>query len=130
VVPSASDLGVFREQAQGGGFDAYGAADLHFVTVLWVARIDVRSFDFAALGLPGATAQDLDRLVDSLSARSAVRVDRASRVSSVASFAGSAPRGSTPTPGAPSAPRTSVERFEFYSRIVAEAERQTHGFSG
>jgi hypothetical protein len=130
VVPTAADVGVFREQVQAGGFDAYAAADLHFVTVLWVARIDVRSFDFTPLGLSGATAQDLDRLVDLLSERSGVRADRASRVSSVASFAGSAPRTSTPTPGTPGAPRAPAERFDFYSRIVAEAERRTRGFSG
>lgn len=130
VVPSAADAGVFREQLQAAAFDAYAAADLHFVTVLWVARIDVRTFDFSPLGLPGSSAQDLDRLVDMLSERSGVRADRASRVSSVASFAAAATRATTPAPGSPAAPRAPAERFDFYSRIVAEAERRTRGFSG
>ncbi len=131
VAPSASDAAVFREQSP-SDFDAYAAADIHFVTVLWVARIDIRSFDFAALGVESPTIADLERLVDGLAEKSGVRVDRANRVSSVASFAGSAPaRVATPTPGTPTAPRVvAAERFDFYSRVVAEAERLTHGFSG
>jgi hypothetical protein len=131
VVPDVTDLAVLREQLGSGGLDAYAAADIHFVTVLWVARIDVRSFDFAPFGLESGTAHDLDRLVDAIAEHTGVRVDRASRTSSVASFAASAPpRSSTPAPGAPPAPRVPAERFDFYSRIVAEAERQTRGFSG
>ncbi len=131
VVPDAADLAVLREQLGAGALDAYAAADLHFVTVLWIARIDVRSFDFAPFGLESSTAQDLDRLVDVVAERCGLRVDRASRMSSVASFAASAPpRSSTPAPGAPAAPRVVAERFDFYSRIIAEAERQTHGFAG
>jgi hypothetical protein len=130
VVPNASDAAVFREQSPAGTFDAYAAADLHFVTVLWVARIDVRTFDFAPLGLPGSSAHDLDRFVDTLSERSGARADRASRVSSVASFAATSSRATTPAPGSPSAPRAPAERFDFYSRIVAEAERRTRAFSG
>lgn len=131
VVPSAADLAVFREQAVSGGFDAYAAADIHFVTVPWVARIDVRSFDFSPLGQPEGTVQDLDRLVDVLAERTGARVDRASRISSVASFAGSAPsRVVTPPPGAVAAPRPPTERFDFYSRVVAEAERRTRGLGG
>jgi hypothetical protein len=129
VVPDAADLAVSRDQLGAGSFDAYAAADIHFVTVLWVARIDVRSFDFAPFGLESDSAQDLDRLVDAVAEHAGVRVDRASRTSSVASFAAATPpRPSTPNPGSPPVSREPAERFDFYSRIVAEAERQTHGF--
>jgi hypothetical protein len=130
VVPDA-DVAVFREQLAGGSFDAYAAADIHFVTVLWVARIDVRSFDFAPFGLESGTAQDLDRLVDAIAAHTGVRVDRASRTSSIASSAASPPpRSGTPNPGALPASRVPAERFDFYSRMVAEAERLTLGSGG
>jgi hypothetical protein len=127
VVPSAADLAVFREHATSASFDAYAAADIHFVTVTWVARIDARSFDFSPFGAESGSAQDLDRLVDLLSEQSGVRADRGVRGSSVASFAGSVPlRANTPAPGGPAVTRATVERFDFYSRIVAEAERLTH----
>lgn len=42
--------------------DAFAAADLHFATVLWAARIDARAFDFSILGQASGGAQDLDRL--------------------------------------------------------------------
>ena len=50
VVPGTSDVQVFRESLSASNFEAYAAADLHFATVLWVARIDARSFDFSVLG--------------------------------------------------------------------------------
>ena len=121
VVPEA---GV--ERAAATQLDAFAAADLHFATVLWAARIDARAFDFSILGQASGGAQDLDRLVDYLAERIGVRVDRASRVSSVASFTGAAgpPRTPTPMPGSPPQSRKEVpERFDAYSRLVAEAER-------
>jgi hypothetical protein len=126
VVPTGSELAALREQV--ALLDAYAAADIHFVTVMWAARIDVRSFDFSILGQANGSAQDLDRLVDHLAERAGVRVDRASRISSVVSFAGAAPlRATTPMPGSPPIPRGNTERFDFYSRVIAEAERAAHG---
>ena len=107
--------------------DGFAAADFHFATVLWSARIDARSFDFSILGEQSGGAQDLDRLVDALGERIGVRVDRASKVSSVASFTGGSgsTRSATPMPGASLPARREVpERFDAYSRLVAEAERQ------
>jgi hypothetical protein len=131
VVPTAADMAVFRENLGGGKLDAYAAADLHFATVLWSARIDARHFDFSLLGAPSeSTAQDLDRLVDLLAERSGIRVDRQIKVSSVASFAARPPPMRTPTP-APGPPSVRVkeaagdERFDAYSRYIAEAERQS-----
>lgn len=137
VVPSANDLAVFRESMPSLELDAYAAADIHFVTVPWVARIDARSFDFSVLHDASASpVQDLDRLADSIAQKAGVRVDRSSRVSSLSSFASIAPptRNTTPTPGGPASQRggrdagAGDERFDAYSRLVAEAERQTRGF--
>jgi hypothetical protein len=126
VVPSASDVQMFRESLSSSNFEAYAAADLHFATVLWVARIDARSFDFSVFGTTSESpASDLDLLVDELSSRSGVRVDRGVRSSSVGSVLlqrgasapnSQAPRSSREVPG--------DERFDPYSRLIAEAERQ------
>lgn len=138
VVPSASDVAVFRESVQSVQLDAYAAADIHFVTVPWIARIDARSFDFSVLGqVSDSPVQDLDRLVDWIGTRANVRVDRKSRVSSLSSFASIAPptRNTTPVPGGVASQRggrdtAGDDRFDAYSRLVAEAERQTRGFLG
>ncbi len=77
---------MFRESVSPSNFNAYAAADLHFATVVWLARLDARSFDFSALGMASESpASDLDQLVDVLSERSGVRVDRGVRSSSVVS---------------------------------------------
>jgi hypothetical protein len=130
VVPSASDISVFRESMPSGDFDAYAAADLHFVTVPWIARVDARSFPFDSLGLASDNpVQALDQLADAVAERAGIRVDRSSRVSSVASFATPGPaRTASPVPGGPAQARPARdgdERFEGYSRLIAEAERQT-----
>ncbi len=134
VTPSATELAAFREsQSQN---DAFAGADLHFATVLWVARIDARSFDFSEFGGRGANvAQDLDHFVDHLAERAGVRVDRNVRLSSVASFAARPPpmRSQSPVPGGSMTPRATLavggdERFDGYSRLVAEAERRTRRF--
>jgi hypothetical protein len=125
VAPSAAEMQAFREAASRGA-DATPAADLHFVTVRWFGRIDVRSFDFAGMGgAPGGQSRDLDRLVDQLAERSGVRVDRGSKMSGVSAFGGS--RSVTPAPGhrmsrdvAPDDP------FDVYSHIIAEAELQAY----
>ncbi|HEY4160008.1 MAG TPA: hypothetical protein VGM29_17975 [Polyangiaceae bacterium] len=131
VVPSATEVQVFRESLPSGNFDAFAAADLHFATVLWIARLDARSTDFSAVVPPsGSAAADLDRLVDELGRRAGVRVDRAVRVSSVASFAqqggaNSAPRSMPPQSVSPRSKEAATdERFDPYSRIIGEAERQ------
>jgi len=124
VVPSSSELQVFRESMASSNFEAFAAADLHFVTVQWIARIDARNFDFAALGADReSTVADLDRLVDLLATRANVRVDRGVRSSSVVSvaFQGGAPRNAPP---ASSRETLTDERFDPYSRVIGEAERQ------
>jgi hypothetical protein len=126
VAPTTSDVQVFRESVSASNFNAYAAADLHFATVLWVARLDARSFDFSTLGLASESpASDLDQLVDVLSERSGVRVDRGVRTSSVVStltqVAGT--RSSGPSQATRSKESPSDERFDPYSRVIGEAER-------
>jgi hypothetical protein len=127
VVPSTSDVQVFRESLSASNFEAFAAADLHFATVLWVARIDARSFDFSGLGERSESpATDLDRLVDTLAKRASVRVDRGVRSSSVVSVLMQAPgqRSVAPVSQAPrSKEAPSDERFDPYSRVIGEAER-------
>jgi hypothetical protein len=127
VVPSTGDLQVFRESMPPANFEAFAAADLHFHSVTWVARIDARSFDFRALGIAAASpAGALDTLVDRLALLARVRVDRAARASSVSSFTQQAARAVAAHSGAQSARGREIagdERFDPYSRVVGEAER-------
>jgi hypothetical protein len=131
VVPDASELQVFRESMPPSSFEAFAAADLHFHSVTWIARIDARSFDFLALGIAAASpAGALDTLVDRLALLARVRVDRAARASSVSSFTQQASKGVAPhslPPAAPMSQRAKEvagdERFDPYSRVVGEAER-------
>lgn len=130
VSQSAADL---RAVSEARGFDAFAAADLHFATVAWVARVDARAFDFSFLpGNSGNVAQDLDLLVEYLSERTGARVDRGAKASSVLSYAVGPVRSATPVPGQPpvsrAPPGSTDERFDGYSRLVAEAERATRGF--
>jgi hypothetical protein len=131
VVPNASDLQVFRESMPPASFEAFAAADLHFHSVTWIARIDARSFDFRALGIAAASpAAALDTLVDRLGLLAQVRVDRSARGSSVSSFTQQTSRGVGPHPAsaAPTSHRgkeiAGDERFDPYSRVVGEAERK------
>jgi hypothetical protein len=129
VVPNSSDLQVFRESMPPTSFEAFAAADLHFHSVTWIARIDARAFDFRALGIAAASpAGALDTLVDRLGLLAKVRVDRAARGSSIASFTQQASRGAPPHHVAtPMSQRgkeiAGDERFDPYSRVVGEAER-------
>jgi hypothetical protein len=134
VVPDASDMQVFRESGPPINFEAFAAADLHFHSVNWIARIDARAFDFRALGIAAASpAGALDTLVDRLALLGRIRVDRAARASSIASFTQQATRGVTPHPhpspqgSSPMSQRfreiSGDERFDPYSRVVGEAER-------
>lgn len=132
VVPDASDLQVFRESLPPNSFEAFAAADLHFHSVTWIARIDARTFDFRALGIAAASpAGALDTLVDRLALLARVRVDRAARASSISSFTQQASKGVAPHSLPPAAPMSQRpkeiagdERFDPYSRVIGEAERQ------
>jgi hypothetical protein len=132
ILPSPSDVQVFRESTAQASFEAFAAADLHFHSVTWIARIDARSFDFRELGIAAASpAAALDTLVDRLGLLSKVRVDRALRASSVSSFTQQATRGLTPhsmpavLSGTPQRSKeiSGDERFDPYSRVIGEAER-------
>ena len=129
VVPNASDLQVFRESMPPTSFEAFAAADLHFHSVTWIARIDARGFDFRALGIAAPSAASaLDTLVDRLGLLAKVRVDRAARGSSISSFTQQASRGVGLHPASsPMSQRgkeiAGDERFDPYSRVVGEAER-------
>lgn len=132
VVPNASDLQVFRESIAPNSFEAFATADLHFHSVTWVARIDARWFDFKALGIDAQSpVAALDLLVDRLGLLARVRVDRAARASSITSFAQQAAKsaaGHSLPPTFPTSQRgkeiAGDERFDPYSRVVGEAERQ------
>jgi len=127
VVPSASDMQVFRESMSSSNFESFSAADLHFATVLWVARLDARSFDFSSLGFTSESpASDLDQLVNVISERAGVRVDRGVRASSVVSVLtqSGSNRAAPPISQAPrSKEAAGDERFDPYSRVIGEAER-------
>ncbi len=131
VVPNANELQVFRESAPSASFEAFAAADLHFHSVTWVARIDARSFDFKALGIGAVSpAGALDTLADRLALLAKVRVDRSARASSIGSFTQQAAKGAAaqaPPPSMPMSQRAKEvagdERFDPYSRVVGEAER-------
>ncbi len=132
VVPDAGDMQVFRESMSPNSFEAFAAADLHFHSVTWVARIDARSFDFKALGIGAASpAGALDTIADRLALLAKVRVDRSARASSIASFTQQAAKG-TPSPSMPPSMPMSQrakevagdDRFDPYSRVIGEAERR------
>jgi hypothetical protein len=122
--PTPAELATFTQSTVQAPSEAFLAADLHFATVLWIARIDVRHFDFGTQRT-GAVAQDLEILVQRIAERAGdIRVDRAVKTSSVASFA---MQKAVPTGGSwpPVSNRMKEDqRFDPYSRIVGEAERQ------
>lgn len=99
--------------------ESYQAADLHFTSVGWVARIDARVF-----GPNGV--RELDALCDELGRRARIRVDRAVKSSSLATFGEQA--ASLRVPSSETFRRDHRreqpdERFDAYSRLVGEAER-------
>lgn len=127
VNPSAAELESFRESLSGGHFDAYLAADIHFITVPWIARVDARSFDFSAFAATTPLEQ-LEACVAEVSSRAGVRVDHGSRASSVNAFTShtSRARSITPAPSYGPGSRAGDEltpKFDAYSRLVGEAER-------
>jgi len=117
-----------------GVIDVFAAADLHFVTVPWIARIDARELEFPAIVPPQSNAAErLESLVDWLANRSNTRVDRHIRISSLGSHT-TPSRGVVSTPQGSMPPRRSVpsnsdEHFDAYSRLIAEAERTSRGHS-
>ncbi len=124
VTPGSGEMQVFREAHLTAPI-GHLAADLHFATVLWIARIDARVFDFGPQR-SGNVSADLSKLTNELASRARVRVDRNVRVSSVASFAEQPPpmRAGSPQP---QSVRGKVDagdaRFDSYSRLIGEAER-------
>ena len=116
-----------------GVTDVFAAADLHFVTVPWIARIDARELDFPVIvPLQLNAAERLDILVDWLANQAQIRVDRHLRVSSLGSHTvGSRVAASTPqtslSPSRRIVSAMSDEHFDAYSRLVAEAERKQRG---
>jgi hypothetical protein len=124
VVPTLAEVQSFRD-THAASQVGYLAADLHFATVLWVARIDARIFDFGA-ERTGNVAVDLANLTNVLATKCGVRVDRGVRTSSLASFADQpAPMRaqSWPPPSARTKANAADNRFDTYSRLVGEAER-------
>lgn len=111
----------FVRDAQKLSFEGYQAADLHFLEVPWIVRIGTRVLEQAGLE-HGPRA--LDALVDAIAERGGLRVDRGARTSSVAAFVEQpAPlRSLSPVP--PSLREQTDERFDPYSRVIGEAERQ------
>jgi hypothetical protein len=124
VAPGTAELQTFRETQMTAPM-GYLAADLHFATVLWIARLDSRLLDFGE-GRTGNVAVDLAHLTNELAAKAGVRVDRNVRASSVASFAEqpASIRGAMSWPPASLRGKEAVDgRFDAYSRVLGEAER-------
>jgi hypothetical protein len=123
AVTPGEEMQVSRE-AQLAAPIGYLAADLHFSTVLWIARLDTRVFDFGP-GRGGNVAFELKNLTNQLSQRSGVRVDRNIRSSSVASFAEqpASLRGASWPPVSQRGRDAFDARFDSYSRVLGEAER-------
>src|SRR5690606_17747748 len=64
VVPTAQDIQAFRETQSTSSYDSFHVADLHFATVLWVARLDARRTDFTPLGIEtGSPLQKLEHAI-------------------------------------------------------------------
>jgi hypothetical protein len=129
VAATAEPVSV-RDSSQ-SAFETYQAADLHFLSVSWVARLDLHSLGGS---VNEASPRALDTLADEIAKRAHVRVDRNIRTSSVVAVAEqSAPMrtmGSEP-PGLREARREQAdERFDPYSRLIGEAERRTRAEAG
>lgn len=119
---------VFRESRGSAAHEVFAAADLHFATVPWIARIDAREIDFPEdFNYLANLGERLDRCIETLAGHASVRVDRGLRTSSLASHTTGPQRPATPLPVGPASTRrqqgTSDEHFDAYSRLVAEAER-------
>ncbi len=122
---AASSEGPLSGQGTQSPFEAYQAADLHFLSAPWIGRVDLHSLGGGALDVNPRT---LDALADDLARRAKVRVDRGVRTSSVVSIAEQSSSRRAPTsepPGVREARREQAdERFDPYSRLIGAAERQ------
>jgi hypothetical protein len=110
-------------ELQQSPFDAYQAADLHFLTATWIARMDVRAL---ATDTGETSPRLLDATVDEIARRANVRVDRGIRSSSVVSLAEqpSPMRFQSEPPSVREIRREPPDqRFDPYSRLIGEAER-------
>jgi len=121
---------VFREQRAPQIHEVFVAADIHFVTVPWLARLDAKDCAFPGQNSDTANyAEQLDRFIDELAQRARIRVDRNVKMSSLASHTSGSQRLATPSPPGPTSTRRGAgmtdEHFDAYSRLVGEAERQT-----
>lgn len=120
-----SETSLAREAPQ-SPFEAYQAADLHFLSVSWIARLDVHSLGGSS---HEASPRVLDQLVDELAKRAGARVDRAARTSSVVALAEQTPPPRTLASEPPSVREArrehADERFDAYSRVIGEAERMS-----
>ena len=130
---AGSEAATMGDGRNPGVTDVFAAADLHFVTVPWIARIDARELEFPAIiPMQSNAAERLDILVDWLANQAQVRVDRHLRVSSLGSHTVGS-RGTAPTPQGSIPPSRrmgspmSDEHFDAYSRLIAEAERRRRG---
>ncbi len=123
--PTAAEISAFRDAHAQVPTEAFLAADLHFATVLWIARIDSRHFDFGG-ARTGNAAHDLQILLERLAERApGMRIDRSVKTSSVVSFALQKSGGPPASSMAPQSVRTREDqRFDPYSRIIGEAERR------
>jgi hypothetical protein len=124
VAPDVAEMRAFREAHMTGQI-GYLAADLHFATVFWIARLDARVFEFGP-DRTGNVGDDLASVTNQLASRAGVRVDRTVRVSSLASFADQATplrAASWPPVSARGKQEAADNRFDTYSRLVGEAER-------
>lgn len=119
VVPGAE--AAFVRDAQKLSFEGYQAADLHFLEVPWIVRVGTRVLEHAGLE-HGPRA--LDALVDTIAERGGVRVDRGARTSSVAAFVEQPAPLRSQNPAPQSLREQTDERFDPYSRVIGEAERQ------
>ena len=127
----ASEAATMGDGRNPGVTDVFAAADLHFVTVPWIARIDARELEFPSIvPMQSNAAERLDILVDWLANQAHVRVDRHLRISSLGSHTvgsrgvASTPQGSVPPPSRRVGSTMSDEHFDAYSRLIAEAERR------
>ncbi len=103
-------------------FEAFQAADVHFLTVPWIARLDMQSLG-SSPGEGGPRA--LDALSDEMGRRARARVDRGVRTSSVATLAEQSAAGRSEAPSLRDTRREIPdERFDPYSRLIGEAERR------
>jgi hypothetical protein len=130
LTSSPASVDVFREQRGSSIQQVFVAADVHFVTVPWLARMDARDCEFLGQSSDTANyAERLDRFLDDLGQVARIRVDRHVKTSSLASHTAGTQRMVTPSPAGPASTRRGAaatdEHFDAYSRMIGEAERQT-----